>query len=188
MKKSIFILLAAIAFVATSCKKEEIGGTAVQAAAGEWQVVMYIADENDQITTDFTDPDIILTYNVNDNSADKMYIDDLGNLYEFKVPVSLDLQNLTFEANEVTSEFVSDEGEPYDIAVTVKNGKILKNAAKTPSGMPADSIRFSVFFEDQDDLVAYYAANYGVDLVGDYDFDHFVVAGFRYTGFAADEP
>ncbi len=174
MKKSIFILLAAIAFVATSCKKEEIGGTATQEASGEWSVALNCIDEEGNAMGDMfgVGQFILLTYNTNDNATNKIYVDDLGNFRAFKVQADLDLANLTFSVNEGISEFVDDEG-PYDIAVTITNGKILKGAAKTPSGMPADSIVFDILFEDDEYVGSYY--------------DHMRIEGFRYTGLANDE-
>ena len=53
-----------------------------------------------------------------------------------------------------------------EITLDVTDGKVLAGAATTPSGMPADSI---VFF---------------VNIQGD---DTYKIAGFRRTGFPADE-
>lgn len=174
MKKSIIIMLAAIAFVATSCKKEKIEGTATQEASGQWSVALNCIDDEGNAMGDLfgVGQFLILTYNTNDDAPDKIYIDDLGNFWAFKVKADLDLQNLTFSVQEGISEFVDDEG-PYDIAVTITNGKILKGAATTPSGMPADSIVFDILFEDDEYVGVYY--------------DHMRIEGFRYTGFANDE-
>ena len=81
---------------------------------------------------------------------------------------SLDLNALTFSGDKVTN--VAIAGETF----TLTNGKILKGAATTPSGMPADSIVFEVKFSDDK-----YPATYG--------YDRYRVSGYRYTGLVNDE-
>ncbi len=68
--------------------------------------------------------------------------------------------------------------------ITITNGAIIKGAATTPSGMPADSIVFYVEFDDdytKDDEgnLVYAPEAYG--------FKNYRISGYRYTGFAKDE-
>ena len=72
----------------------------------------------------------------------------------------------------------------YECGVKLFDGKILKGAATTPSGLPADSIVFFVEFDDDltevdDDVFEYTPTAYG--------FAKYRVAGYRYTGVEGDE-
>lgn len=57
----------------------------------------------------------------------------------------------------------------YESKVKISDGKVLENAATTPSGMPADSIVYMVQFDDDENGLTY------------------KVSGFRRTGFPADD-
>lgn len=70
--------------------------------------------------------------------------------------------------------------------ITITDGKILKGAATTPSGMPADSIVFYVEFDDdytqldeESDKVEYTPTAFG--------FKNYRISGYRYTGFTNDD-
>ena len=104
-----------------------------------------------------------ITYNTVDNVADKMYVSDLGNFWDYKVVVNCDCNALTFSTDGDT------QNEAYDCMVNIENGKMLPSAATTPSGMPADSLVYYVSFSDDDPGMRY------------------KVSGYRRTGFAADE-
>ena len=150
----------------TSCEKDEIGGTATEALAGEWQLTVDLVDDAGNVL--MTDPygmGVILgiTYNTVDNVADKMYVSDLGNFWDYKVVVNCDCNALTFSTDGDT------QNEAYDCMVNIENGKMLPSAATTPSGMPADSLVYYVSFSDDDPGMRY------------------KVSGYRRTGFAADE-
>lgn len=162
------LLFAGALFIA-SCEKEEVGGTATQSMAGQWYVTA------DGIYNDGT-PDekdifgvgnfLILTYNEAANSDNVVFIDDLGSFWEFKGKVSCNQSDNTFSGTDVENEY-------YDMTFSVKNGKILKGAATTPSGVAADSISFEISFSDDDNLGVYY--------------DGLRIAGYRYTGLANDD-
>lgn len=155
----------------TSCEKDEIGGTATEALAGEWQLTVDAVDDAGNVV--INDPfglgvTLGITYNTNENVADKMYVSDLGNFWDYTVVVNCDCNALTFSTNGEA------QNEAYDCKVNIENGKILLGAATTPSGMPADSLVYYVSFSDDDNLAAYGFAKYKV-------------SGYRRTGFVSDE-
>ncbi len=157
MKKifNITLLTLAMTFMA-SCEKTDIGGTATEAMAGEWQVKVNLVDADGTILAEDIQGGAfsVLTYNTNQNSADEIWFDDLGNFWTFKVKAKADINNLTFSADEAVSAAYADlDGDgiddPYDIKVTLESGKVIVDGAKdTPTGMPADSISVVVLFED----------------------------------------
>lgn len=166
MKKAIYLLMLCVGVMFASCEKDEIGGTATEALAGEWQLTVDLVDDAGNVL--MTDPygmGVILgiTYNTVDNVADKMYVSDLGNFWDYKVVVNCDCNALTFSTNG------DAQNEAYDCMVNIENGKMLPSAATTPSGMPADSLVYYVSFSDDDPGMRY------------------KVSGYRRTGFAADE-
>ena len=165
------LLISGLVFI-TSCEKDEIGGTATEKMAGEWYVTVIAVDADGN--TVYSDDELfgighfhLDTYNTSSNSMSELWVNDNGNFWDFKVKANIDLNALTFQATDA-------QNEAYDSKVTITNGKILYDAATTPSGMPADSIVFNVNFNDDT-----YPADYG--------FDSYKVSGFRYTGFTGDE-
>ncbi len=174
MKKTVYLLIACAGLLLASCEKEEIGGTATQALAGEWYVMA------DGVDNDFNlipgAEDIfgmahfkLNTYNTVENIPTKMYVDDRQNFWWFKVIVDCDVKALTFSTN---GEWVTDEY--YGCGVLIEKGQILPGAATTPHGTPADSIVFYVSFDDD----PYPAYGY---------YDKLRISGYRYTGLAQDD-
>lgn len=172
MKKYLILLFAAFALTFTSCEKEtDPGATATEALAGQWTVTAVAVDQSGKVI--FEDADLfglgrfqIDTYNISSNVNDTIWINDNKNFWDFKVKIKADLNSLTFSGTNL-------QNKSYNSKVTIENGKILKGAATTPSGMPADSIVFTVTFNDDT-----YPAKYG--------YYGYRVAGFRFTGFETD--
>jgi len=171
MKKVLFLIMVVGAFLA-SCEKDKIGGTETQKIAGDWSVTVDAAAADGSVVYE----DIfgmghinILTYNTEKNVPNEMWVDDAGIFWDFQVLVNLDNANATFSTDN--NDYV--ENNAYDSKVKITNGKVLYGAAKTPSGMPADSIVFYVSFDDDD-----YPAQYG--------YEDYKISGYRYTGFAND--
>lgn len=161
MKKiiSIFILSA---LISASCQKEEeVGGTAIEAMAGEWFVTAtktYEGEDESSYDAHFS------TYNTAANNASEMWLDDLESFWEMKGKVNVDLASMTFS----TSSGV--QNEYYDMTFEILNGKILKGAARGPgSNTATDSIYFEVKFSDDDDDTPW------------------VISGYKRTGFLEDE-
>lgn len=173
MKKIIYLLMVSVAFILASCEKDDIGGTSVEAMAGEWYVTVTCVDEDG--ATVYEDDEFfglgsihILTYNTSDNTSDQLWVNDLGNFWDFAVKATCDLESLTFTTNGEVENY------SYECNVEISGGKIIYDAATTPSGMPADSIVFYVSFDDDP-----YPAYYG--------FENYKISGYRYTGLDADE-
>ncbi len=172
MKKVIYYLTMICAGVLfASCEKDEIGGTATEALAGEWHVTVDAVDDAGNLV--MSDPfglgkTMVITYNTVENVSNRMYVSDLGNFWDYTAVVNADCNALTFSSDGDV------QNEAYDCLVNIEDGRMLPGAATTPSGMPADSIVYYVSFSDDN-----YPAAYG--------YSKYKVSGYRYTGFAADE-
>ncbi len=192
MKRILTIALAFVALAFTSCQKDPIGGTAVEAASGEWYVKAYAVFEDGSMEDVYGDDWFgvldkfhLLTYNTSDNTDDVLYVDDLAVLYDtgyfsatedFKVRANVNLSDLTFSATGAVNEY-------GDNTVDIQGG-ILKDAAKNASGMPVDSIWMTVKVEGSNAaaVMNYY---WGEEYLTQWD--HYLITGTRYTGFALDE-
>ncbi len=167
------MILAGMLF--TACDKDEAGGTATQAMAGEWYVSVDLVDDNGDLFysgVDFfglSEHMLLNTYNTAANSSTEMYVDDLGNFWDYKVRVNCNVKSLTFSSNGAVANEAYD-----DCDVTIEDGKIMYGAATTPHGTPADSIVFYVSFSDDS-----YPDYYG--------YAKYKVSGYRYTGLTSDD-
>lgn len=136
--KRIFVIIAGIAMLAvSSCsKKPDTGGTATEKMANEWYVSLY----------DGTSVEVshghIYTYNTAANS-NEIWLDDDGNVWDFKVKAAADLGALTFNANNYTSKVGS-----YTVNVTITGGKIIPDAGRSKTGNVTDSIAMTIKFSD----------------------------------------
>ena len=94
----------AVSMVFTSCEKDEIGGTATEALAGEWYVTVDAVDASGNVVgEDFFGLGRVMmnTYNTAANNANEIWVDDCGNFWEFKVKASADINILTFQTVEI---------------------------------------------------------------------------------------
>jgi len=171
MKKAIYLLMCVgVLLLASSCEKDEVGETATVALAGEWYVTVDGVDASGNVLHEDvygTGHMLMYTYNTAANNTGELYVDDQGNFWEYKVRAKSDINALTFNTGGAVGN------EYYDCNVTIEDGKVLLGAATTPSGAPADSISFYITFSDDDNVPGAYSK--------------LKVAGYRYTGFAADE-
>lgn len=175
MKKILILAIAMIAgFSLSSCEKDEIGGTATQEMAGDWYVTVTAVD--DAGNTVYTDDELfglgkihMLTFNTSSNAADKLYVYDEGNFWNFKVQTTCDQSNLTFATSGTAKNESGD-----DIDVTISDGKIMKLAGKQNNGSAADSIVFYVSFSDDQ-----YPAAYG--------YAKYKISGVRYSGLTEND-
>ncbi|MCC8112645.1 MAG: hypothetical protein LIP03_01375 [Bacteroidales bacterium] len=170
MKKLIYMILAIGVLGFASCSQEEPGNTAVQPLAGQWYVTFDGVDADGNVV--WEDPFemghvFTLTYNLASNVDNQMFVSDEGNFWEYKVRVACDVNSLTFGNTDFA------DNEYYDSQVKLYDGKILKGAATTPRGMPADSIVYYVIFDDDPYI------DYGY-------WSAMRVSGYRYTGFVED--
>lgn len=165
MKKYMILLLVSLAFTFVACDNDtEPGGTAVEKMAGDWWVTVNAFIDGKEVEDPFGAGHLqISTYNTASNSETEMWLDDLGNFWEYKLKVNVNYATRTFS----TTGFV--DNVTYESKVKITDGKVLEKAATTPSGMPADSIVYMVQFDDDEDGLTY------------------KVSGFRRTGFPADD-
>lgn len=182
MKKAIIFLTVLALGVFASCNeklKNPIEKTATVDLAGQWYVIYNCIDAEGKVIEGFEDFNggytLALTFNVTSNSKDSIWVSDTKemNLLGYQVKVPCNLGGLTFGVDKELANIYGPSQYIGDKAI-IKNGKILKGKATTPSGMPADSIYFELKLID--DVIA---ASYG--------YDAYQVTGYRYTGFAADE-
>jgi predicted small secreted protein len=169
MKKYLILLFAALAFTLTSCEKDtEPGGTAVQDMAGDWWVT-YEYESSPGVWEDLGFGHFrMTTYNTAANLPTEMWANaNVGAyLWTFSSKVAVDYSAKKFS----TTDLVAANNSKYPTEkVQIIDGKILTGAAKTPSGMPADSIVFYTKFSNDSDALTY------------------KVAGFRRTGFEQDD-
>lgn len=165
MKKYLILLFATFAFILSSCESDtDPGGTAVEKMAGDWWVTVNVIDNGQDLGDLFGYGHIMnYTYNTAANSATEMWLDDRKGFWNYKLKVNVDYATRTFS----TADFTPNTS--YESGVKITEGKIIENAAKTPSGMPADSIVYMVQFDDDTDGYTY------------------KISGFRRTGFPADD-
>ena len=172
MKKVLYFAALLFGLTLTSCEKEEMGGTATEATAGQWYVTVDAADENGNLVEGLEDlfglgRVVMLTYNTSANNPNEMIVDDIANFWKFKVKVACDQQALTFQTNTTENNNLVSGYE--DINVQISGGKILPQAGRQNNGSPADSIVFYVSFSDDE-----YPAAYG--------YKNYRVSGIRYSG------
>lgn len=156
MKKYIFAAcLGLLSLGFTSCDVEtdvEAGGTQVEKMAGFWDVTCDAVNENGEIVSE--DPYelgvfSLMTYNTAANSASEMWIDDLGNFWDFKMKVDVNYAARTFACAE------KDYDADGSGKAVITDGRILEKAAKNVHGMPVDSIVFNITFSDDDKGLIY---------------------------------
>jgi hypothetical protein len=136
--KRIILILAGIAMVtAFSCsKKPDTGGTAAEKFANEWYVTLYDG------TSEAVSHAHIYTYNTAANTGE-IWIDDDGNVWDFKAKATADLSALTFSANNYPSKVGN-----YAVNVTITGGKIIPDGGKSKTGNITDSIAMTIKFSD----------------------------------------
>lgn len=177
MKKILYFAALVFCFAATSCEKEEIGGTATEKTAGQWYVRVDGVDADGNVIDGFEnffsdDPVQIITYNTSANVGSEMIVDDLGEIWDFKVKVACDQAARTFQTTVADGETNNLRGD--DITVKIWGGKILPGAGRQNNGSVADSIVFYVSFSDDP-----YPAQYGHSA--------YKVSGVRYSGLAEND-
>lgn len=167
MKKYVIILFAALSFSLVSCEETETepGGTAVEKMAGDWIVTWELKDDQG-VWKDVLGGTVSLnTYNTAANVPTEMWLKE-NYLLNTAIKVSTNYDGRTFEMAKKTIDVDEDMWGNPQITLDITEGKVLEGAAKSPSGMPVDSIVCFVNVKDD----------------GTYK-----VAGFRRTGFPADE-
>lgn len=160
--KTIILSVFVQAFLLVSCDrvgngKEDVGGTSTQDMAGDWYVTTSVGKS---VVLGYKK---ITTYNTSVNDGKEMWVDDLKNIWWFKVKSPINYSAKTFSGSKLHSSI-----EGYDVDVNITNGKIIPNAAKTSGGNKSDSISFDAEFSDDPGTIYH-------------------IGGYKRTGFAEDE-
>ena len=192
MKKLVYFAALALALAGTSCQKDEIGGTATQALAGEWVVSIDAVDANGQPIEggeDYFGVGYVHlnTYNTAANVSNAMWIDDLASFdvaayygnpaypsYSFKSVVNTDVDNLTFSSVAADNHAAVNEFGSELYKITIEDGKVLPGAAHQLNGSPCDSIVFYVKYVND----PWYP---------DDGYEKYRVSGIRYSGLVENE-
>jgi hypothetical protein len=133
-----FIFIAFVLLAIAGCKKSfDPGATKAKDIANEWWVNLYQGGK-----ALYGSYGKIATYNTATNT-DTMWIDDLGNIWQFKIRSPFNPTDLTFKATNAPNYWPN-----YPITVTVTDGKVMLKAAKSATGVVTDSIYFKVVFSD----------------------------------------
>ncbi len=135
----IFGIFALMILFSMSCTKklEDPGATATVAMTNEWWVTLTLGG------SDLLGKHVLFsTYNTSQNVADSLWVDDLGNGYNFKCKVLANPKAFTFSTD-------SSQNQYYDIRVHIANGKIIPNGGMGKStGSIVDSIYMEASFGD----------------------------------------
>lgn len=157
MKNYIILLLLVTAFI-TSCDEkedyEQINSSTME-ISGEWWV-----DYNSD-GTDHTGLTKLIISNTAADNGQEIWISDEHNFWAYKVKCPVNMDQLTFSGDNL-------ENIEYEISVKIDGGKMLKDAAKSTSGVVTDSIYFEIEFEDDPGTI-------------------YQASGWRKTGFIEDE-
>jgi hypothetical protein len=187
-----FIALALFSIPLVSCemldgldepKDAKIEKTATYPMNGEWWVTYRLDDG----TGNLVDAGIVwgigeighlkaLTYNTVENVSNRIWISDVdalsydasGNFWSYRVVANLDLSSKSFDVDTAANAAYDSHGVPYEIQVTVRNGKVILGAGRSRTDVVTDSIYYELEFSDDPGNIYY-------------------VAGHRRTGFYEDE-
>ncbi|WP_330441856.1 lipid-binding protein [Flavobacterium sp. C4GT6] len=160
--KRLLLLVGIFAFSITSCDVDGYDDYGMEttpsvAMNGEWWI-----DIIDEASGSVLAQHILhKTYDTNAGDG-RMYIDDNQNGYWIKGTVAVDLNGLTFTTTD--EDNLVDPGSTFNVT----DGKVLKNAAHSESGVVTDSIYFK----------------------GEFSYDPgtiIIFAGHKRTGFLEDE-
>jgi len=143
MKKLLLSATVCIVLLTGCIKTEAPGGVESKALVNEWWITVTVAG-NDILGGHVA----FTTYNSAVLNQDSIWVDDLGNFWNFKVKAGADLKALTFATTDA-------QNENYDSKVTLTNGKILPNAGHSKTGIITDSIYVEAKFNDDPDNLTY---------------------------------
>lgn len=162
IKNIVILLIATIPVLLISCDEDgydDYGqdGTPAQEMSGEWFIDIIDGASGDVLATHTYHE----TYDNNEGNS-TMVIDDHQNGWWLKGNVNINLNDLTFSVTDEPNQ--NDEGSTFNIT----EGKILKNAAHSPTGAVVDSIYFK----------------------GEFSYDPgtiIIFSGYKRTGFLEEE-
>lgn len=173
IKLNITRVLAVILVLTSFISCDEVGDTdpgetSVKAMSGDWYVQMLVDGE---VVVDYA---VLSTYNTSANDGKDMWIEDHGNLWDFKVKSPITFSSLSFAGDNLASSIVHDVAstpdiiETYDVNVNITEGKVTKNGATSTGGHTVDGISFKAEFSDDPGTI-------------------YEIKGYKRTGFLEDE-
>jgi hypothetical protein len=163
MKKITYIIALFAAVLAGCDSDEDPGQTSVIKMSNEWWAQLYEPDGNGGLIDLGAGYRKFLTSSTASGTADSLFIDDFGDVFELKAKVACNVADLTFTTNgEEVLERYSDG------TVIIQNGKIYIGRGESTSGVKVDSIYFEAEFDWAPGEI-------------------YVIAGHGRTGFAEDE-
>lgn len=123
MKKILYLAVVAFCVMFTSCEKDEIGGTATEALAGQWYVVYDGVDANGNVTKEDLNGGrtLLLTYNTSSNDGNVLFVDDLKNFWTFKSKVDCNASTLTFSGLEESKYIYATAYDSKGVIETYNN-------------------------------------------------------------------
>lgn len=172
MKKyiSFFVTALVLSLGLASCgveTDEPAGGTAIEDMCGHWVVTCDLIYQGQSLGDYYGIGEWdMYTYNTANNETDVMWLSDGNNFWGYTGKVGIDYNAKTFSCKDVyIYSDEDDEGNEYDVFMTITNGKIVKNGGLNVNGKPTDSIEYDIQFTDDDPDIVYH------------------IKGVRYAGF-----
>lgn len=155
MKNYIIYLILVVALFASCDEKEDFEqiNSSVMEISGEWWVDYSEGDYHSGLTK------LIISNTAADNGEEVWIGDEDFWPYKVKCPVNID--QLTFSGNDLANI-------EYDVLIQINGGKMLKDAAKSNSGVVTDSLYFEIEFADEPGVI-------------------YQASGWRKTGYLEDE-
>lgn len=141
----ICIVLVSGILVSACYKKPDVANTATVDMSGEWWVDYYLEEAPTESLTGYG---ALLTYNTSDNSTSQIWIEDHVGGYKSKVAV--DYASMTFPETASTENL-----ESPGTNMRILEGKVLKDAGRSTSGVVVDSIYLKIEFVDDEPGVIY---------------------------------
>lgn len=136
--KTVIILLSFSLFIACDEGGDpDPGATGVVEMSGDWFVQTFL---NGEMVADYAR---ISTYNTAADNGAEIWVDDHGNIWDFKVKSPVNTSSMTFQGTSLASDV-----DGYVITVNIVNGTIEKDGATTTGGNTADKISFDAEFSD----------------------------------------
>jgi hypothetical protein len=167
MRKLAIAILAITAALVSSCTKTMSdypnlsGNTATAKMSNGWWVNVTVSGQPGNL---LPKPVFFQTYNTSSNSPDSLWLDDVGNFWNFKIVAVANYSTLSFKANGVLNDYYAD-------TAIIMNGKILPKAAHSRTGNVTDSIYMEAQFSDD-------SPAYG---------NTYIIAGTARTSFIEDD-
>jgi hypothetical protein len=168
MRRILLAISITTIFLIVACTKKQpsyaslqAGNTATVKMANGWWVNVSVQGQAGNLNSV---PFFFATYNNAANSPDSIWVDDLGNFWDFKVTAAANYPGLLFQTAGALNNYYAD-------TVVIANGKILPKAGHSRAGNITDSIYLEAKFSDD-------VPSYG---------NTYIIAGTARTGFDEDD-